>query len=100
MNLPLIYQLPQNLDPLYFSTELAFKEKVIPYIIQKLNSEKIVFNPYSIGIPDVHSDGQWCINFEQGLYAVYQNERGTRYRLAIFQSPWDAAEYFIMQMNL
>lgn len=97
------YQFPVNIEKSYFceGQEVdALNFQIFSHIRNKLESKGIEFNFHSLGVPDVHNDGTPCINYEQGLWTVYSVEKGLRRKIALFQSPWDAADFFISRMTL
>jgi hypothetical protein len=53
---------------------------------------------YFLGKPDAGANGELCLHFDNGLWAVYASERGERLNPAFFASAWHAGRYLLWEL--
>ena len=96
------YKTPSNVDLEYFTAEedvLNTLKNIKEYISKEIYLRGVDYNIHAIGVSEAYYDGTPCFSFEQGFWVVYSFEKGKRRGLSIFQSAWDAADYFLQRLS-
>ena len=64
-------------------------------LAEELLRLKVDIDVRLLGVPDAFPDGGWFIHKEDDVWLVYHSERGRRSGVAIFTSPFDAANFYL-----